>query len=146
MTGPHPGAPGHGVDEEHDGKVSEPPGTVPPATVSGDVAYLHPCGEFDMANQHELGTAIHHAMISGYRLVVVDLGDVTFIDASVIRMFLRSLRLAQDRGRGLRLENVAGVAELILRALQIGPPLWDGADDARDTDAADGAEESRAAH
>jgi len=105
-------------------------GPMPPASVSGDlddiddIAVLHPCGEFDLANHHQLGTEIHHAVISGHRLVVVDFGEVTFIDASVIRMLLRHQRLAESRGCRLNLVNVKGVAELILRALHIGPPLW----------------------
>jgi len=94
-------------------------------SLSGDVAVLHPSGEFDMANEQELSIAIHHAVISGHRLVVVDFGEVTFIDASVIRMLLHSLRLAESRGCVLNLVNVTALPELILRALQIGPPIWD---------------------
>ena len=104
-----------------------------PVSVRGDVAVVRPCGEYDMANQQELGTAIHNAVISGYRLVVVDLDEVTFIDASVVRMLLRSQRLAESRGCGLHVVNAAGVAELLLRALQIGRPLWDDLEQPRAT-------------
>ncbi|HZM81456.1 MAG TPA: STAS domain-containing protein [Candidatus Limnocylindrales bacterium] len=122
MTGPDLGASQRCLDHEFDERLA----TVPPAAVSGDTAVLRPRGEFDLANRRELDTAIHDAVISGYGQVIVDLSEVTFIDASVIHTLLRNQRLAESRGRRLNLVNAAATAALILRALHIGLPLWDG--------------------
>jgi len=118
MTGPD--APGTYVEQ---------PAAVLPAIVDGDVAMLRPCGEFDIANQRDLGAAIHDAIISGHRSIIVDLREVTFIDASTIHMLLRNQRLAESRGCGLSLINLTAASALILRVLHIGPPLWNDTED-----------------
>jgi anti-anti-sigma factor len=82
---------------------------------------ITPRGELDIATQGELRAVLgRHA---GVATMVLDLGELRFIDTSGLRLVLETAEAARRNGRALavlpgnaavqRLFDVAGVAELV---------------------------------
>ena len=64
--------------------------TTPPVVVAA--------GEFDAASSVDLGQALDAALGAG-KGVTLDLGAVTFIDSSALRVIITAQRRASDAGR-----------------------------------------------
>ncbi|GAA2360276.1 hypothetical protein Cme02nite_37340 [Catellatospora methionotrophica] len=97
--------------------------SVPPPQLShhvlatGGVVRVALAGEVDLAVADDLLGWLATAAAEHPGLAVeVDMTEVTFIDSSGIRAFVRARNDAVSAGRGLRLVNTAGMA---LRVLQV---------------------------
>lgn len=91
-------------------------------SVNDGVAVLRPSGEFDIATASTLGDALADVCTAGLD-VVLDLGDVAFMDAAAMghiagaaaRLTDAGCRLEVVRARGLhrRLFEVLGLSQLL---------------------------------
>lgn len=79
-------------------------------------------GEVDMAVREQAGGALHEVATSG-RPVVVDLGDVTFLDSTGVAFLLRCLRVAQEQGVSCVLRAVPDGVARVLRVLGLAEVL-----------------------
>src|SRR4051794_3850286 len=59
---------------------------------------VEPHGELDIATSPDLAAALHAAIESGRRFVVLDLGEVWFLDASTLGVMLGGHRRLENRG------------------------------------------------
>src|SRR5204863_6634332 len=59
---------------------------------------VEPHGELDIATAPELEAALDAAIECARRFVVLDLGEVCFLDASTLRVMLRAHRRLEERG------------------------------------------------
>ena len=71
-----------------------------------DALVVAVAGELDMETAAELRPCLETALEAGDGHVVVDLGDVTFIDSSGIALLVAVRRAAIDGGRRLELLNI----------------------------------------
>jgi anti-anti-sigma factor len=82
---------------------------------SDDALRLRVAGEIDLSNIEALQAEVANAVESGEtRLVVVDLAEVTFLDSSGISALLKGRRLADDAGKGFRVEGAQGMVREVL--------------------------------
>jgi anti-anti-sigma factor len=74
-------------------------------STSSDTVRLSLAGEFDMSNCELIITAVTDALRAGPAVIVIDVTDVTFIDAATVRVLI-GCRQACGRARTmLRLSN-----------------------------------------
>jgi anti-anti-sigma factor len=78
-------------------------------------------GDFDLAARDPLGGALASALRAGD--VVVDVGDVTFLDCSAIGVLTRGLRRAWREGRGLQVVNAHGSVRQMLELTGVAQEL-----------------------
>jgi anti-anti-sigma factor len=78
-------------------------------------------GEFDLAARDELESALASALRAGD--VVVDMGEVTFLDCSGVGVLTRGLSQAWREGRGLRVVNAAGSVRHMLELTGVAQEL-----------------------
>lgn len=78
-----------------------------PATVSisGNVARINLSGEFDFSSQEDLKQVFEKAVSTSALEVQIDMQATTFIDSSVIRMFLKLHNLARQNKKSLTFIN-----------------------------------------
>lgn len=110
-----------GAEAVDDEVFSEPGGVR--VVGEGDRTAVWMWGEHDLATVGDLSTALVEAVTVAGRDVVVDLGDVEFMDASTLGSLVRGRHLLEGRGRRLtvraprrsprRLLVISGLAELI---------------------------------
>jgi anti-sigma B factor antagonist len=84
-------------------------------------AIVRVSGEIDLATAGALGERLARIVDGGARRLVVDLGEVRFVDSSILGPLLCTHRRLLARGGALR---IAGVTERALRVLGI---VGDGA-------------------
>jgi len=89
-----------------------------PATIStsGNIARINLAGEFDFSSQDELKQVFEKALISA-QTIHLDMQHATFIDSSVIRMFLKLNDTARKNNKSLIIINCN---QRILEILAIG--------------------------
>jgi anti-anti-sigma factor len=63
---------------------------------------VRPCGEIDIATVPFVHASLAAALSDGFRSVVLDLSDTTFIDSSGIALALDAFERATSRGIGFR--------------------------------------------
>ena len=73
--------------------------------VSTAVTRIRPSGEIDMAVADRLEQILTAHLANGAVRVVVDLGDVSFLDSSGIRALVIAHQFAKEHQRSLRVEN-----------------------------------------
>jgi anti-sigma B factor antagonist len=69
-------------------------------------------GEFDMSEVDPFRACIDGVIGSAEGAVVIDLGDVTFIDSSAISALLSARERLADQNRALQLRHTASVARV----------------------------------
>ncbi len=79
-------------------------------SADGDDVTLHLVGDFDLTAAENFRSCIEGAVDGNLGAVVVDLGDVAFIDSTGISALLVMRRRLQGQGRGLRVANVSAEA------------------------------------
>jgi anti-anti-sigma factor len=75
---------------------------------------LRAVGPFDMSNRHLLAAAIRTVSAGGFAMVEIDVRDVTFIDAGVIRVLVEGRELLSGVGCVLRIVGASGACALVL--------------------------------
>ena len=81
-------------------------------------------GELDMGCSDELLTAVTSVVASDTTgTVIVDLGNVSFIDSVAVRTLLEGYRAADEAGQSLQIRNAHGVVREILSILVLLPIL-----------------------
>lgn len=65
--------------------------------VDAETYAVAPHGELDIATAPQLEASLQAAIGSGRRVVVLDLGDVWFVDAGTLRLMLRAHRRLEER-------------------------------------------------
>lgn len=70
--------------------------------VSPPDVFVRPCGELDLFSAHQLSRDIHDAVDEGCRRVMLDLAEVTFIDAGALRVLERLHTQMAAAGGSLR--------------------------------------------
>ena len=84
-----------------------------------------PKGAVDIATCGELESRLREVIESGATIVVLDLGEIDFIDSSGIRVIVRGARHLQERGGRLLVENTSGATQRILEITGILEHLRD---------------------
>jgi len=79
------------------------------------VALIHPSGRLDLLTAAELRQQLQQRVAEGNRLLVVDLGDVSFTDSSGLGMLISGLKVARLAGGDLRLARANDQVKLILK-------------------------------
>jgi len=74
-------------------------------TISGKTARVHLSGNFDFSTQEELSKAFDSALNSETGEVEIDMENVTFIDSSVIRTFLKLHESVRKKKKTLAIRN-----------------------------------------
>ena len=74
-----------------------------PATIAmtGTVARIGLLGDFDFSNQDELRLAFDQVISASEGEIEIDLENTSFIDSSVIRLFLKLLDMAEKSNKSL---------------------------------------------
>jgi anti-sigma B factor antagonist len=99
---------GHRRGQEHDGFAST---LVVTRTDTVDGVHLTAAGEIDLDSAPILTAALHHAIHDGDGPIVIDLGDVTFIDSSGVNALVTALQSARAR---LRLRTLHPAVKRVL--------------------------------
>ncbi|WP_421119733.1 STAS domain-containing protein [Aquihabitans daechungensis] len=87
-----------------------------------DEVIVHPYGDVDTATAGALSLVLDQAMMQGRR-VVVDLEDVTFIDARGIATVLEAAQTLTDRGGGLGVRAASATVARVFEQLGGEIPL-----------------------
>jgi anti-anti-sigma factor len=77
------------------------------------------CGEIDLANAAEIEALLLRACAGPNRVVNVDLGAVTLIDACGLRSCLDAQRQAREEGRDLVFSAPQGIVARVIRVLEL---------------------------
>jgi anti-anti-sigma factor len=80
----------------------------------GDAVWLRVAGELDLATTGELSTALSEAERSNPPVVVLELSNVEFADATALRVFVAASRRARLRDRRFVLARPSGVLQRML--------------------------------
>ncbi|GIE81599.1 hypothetical protein Aph02nite_75490 [Actinoplanes philippinensis] len=83
-------------------------------TGSPDTAQLHAHGEFDRDNCDQIATAVAEVIVTGPTRIVLDLAEVTFIDAATMRALAVAGDVAATAGATLHVQNATGIVALVL--------------------------------
>ena len=81
---------------------------------SGGAVVVRLAGRLDLASAAEVKQRLTRAIAEGHRRLVVDLGDVTFIDSSGLGALIGGLKAARLQRGDLRIARPAEQARLVL--------------------------------
>lgn len=82
---------------------------------SGHTAHLRVFGEIDIATAPILERSLHAAESNGDTAIVIDLEQVSFMDASGLRVFLGAARRASQGGRTLAITRAPARVQRVFR-------------------------------
>jgi len=86
---------------------------------------LRVSGEVDLATWDTFRAALDGAVDGAAGgAVVVDLGELSFLDAGGVSILLGAWRAARGRGGDLRVENATGTVAAVLRVLDLADVLY----------------------
>ena len=104
----------------------QPPLLVCSAETAGDGIVLVPVGELDAFVAPNLRELLRRTIADdAYRIVVVDLSGVTFLDSAILGTLVGGLRQAKERGSEFRLVFPPGSARRIFELTSIDRVLPD---------------------
>ena len=92
-----------------------PRGVLVTTRLEGDTAVLRVEGDVDLSSSGPLEASVASVVDSGVRRLVLDLGDVAFLDCAGIRLLLTVRELTESKGGWLRLERVPPMVLRVLR-------------------------------
>jgi len=85
------------------------------SSTEADGARLTLTGELDIATAPTLEQAVHGALQGGVRRVLIDLGGLSFVDSSGLRLFIMLSQRAPQEGWTLQLTRPADTAMSVFR-------------------------------
>jgi anti-sigma B factor antagonist len=71
-------------------------------------------GDFDMSEVDTFDQAIDELVEGGGRLLILDLGDVSFLDSSGLRAVIRAKKLLAEHDGRLAITGLSGAAQRVL--------------------------------
>ncbi len=92
-------------------------------TSHDDAVHVFVTGAMDMASANELLEFIEGAGRSDLREVVLDLGEVKFMDSFGVNALLQAARLLRDREGGLSITNVRDEVRMTISMAGVGSLL-----------------------
>jgi anti-sigma B factor antagonist len=92
----------------------------------GDALHLGLVGEFDLSEVDCFRACVEGAVESNGGSVVIDLGDVTFIDSTAITALLEVRRRCDGDGRQLRFENASASVTRVFELTGLTEVFMDG--------------------
>ncbi len=84
---------------------------------------IRPCGELDIATSEQLRAELAAAAGTGVSEVIVDLTDVTFLDASAIGVLVSTASELRQQQRALLLAHPGPLARKLLHICRLGRVL-----------------------
>lgn len=84
-------------------------------TVDGKLAVLRPAGRLNMVAAPALKTMVEQTLADGQNRIVVDLTETTFVDSSGLGALIAGLKAARAAGGDLRISDVPGQVNTVLR-------------------------------
>ncbi len=85
-------------------------------TTSQDINHYHALeGRYDALRASELDQQLQQLLDTGADTIVLDLGDVTYVSSSALRVLLLAHRQASDEGSKLVLTNIPQRVMRVLR-------------------------------
>lgn len=81
---------------------------------NGDALVVKAFGEMDIASAKSLEKELRHAFSNGTSSVLLDLGDVSFIDAGGLSVLLAAARLSVANDRPLRIVRVSSTVGRVI--------------------------------
>jgi anti-sigma B factor antagonist len=90
------------------------PGFTVRTDVRNGVARLALAGELDMAVAPTLEVELSRVENDGVSSLLLDLGELTFMDSTGLHLLLRATRRAKDNGHDLAIVGVGGVPRRVL--------------------------------
>lgn len=89
-------------------------------TRGGSPAWIvSPKGTVDLATCERLAGQIGEVIGSGATMIVLDLGEVEFLDSSGIRVIVHAAREMEERDGKLLVENASGATQRVLEVTGI---------------------------
>jgi anti-anti-sigma factor len=86
--------------------------------VGSAAAIVRPVGEFDLSRERELAMELSSAIEDG-RPLVVDLGETTFLDSTVLGVLLTAQQRCDLRGLGFAIALPEGSAHTVRNGLRL---------------------------
>ena len=80
----------------------------------GQVAIVTPEGRLDLASAPEFKQTLNNVVDAGYRILIVDLSNVPFLDSSGLGALISGMKATRLSGGDLRIAQVGEQARLIL--------------------------------
>lgn len=71
-------------------------------------------GEVDAASSGALRSGVKDALAGGYKKVLLDLTDVSFIDSAGLRVLIDSQKLGENTGVSVKIESASDVVKRLL--------------------------------
>ena len=96
----------------------------------GSTSIVSASGEIDLSTAETFKTALDEAMASGAREVIVDLGQVTFLDSTGIGVLAGTLRSRSERSVGLVVSGGPVEKVLMLTGMDRVFPMYQSQEDA----------------
>jgi anti-anti-sigma factor len=84
------------------------------AALAGEPLVITVRGEVDLATAPELESCVQQALVAAGDSVLLDLGGLTFIDSSGLRVLVALSNHARAKGAAISLRNVPRHAERVL--------------------------------
>ncbi len=91
--------------------------------VQRDAVHIAPVGEIDVATGVELEAQLHVLRASGFARIILDLGNVTFIDSTGVRIILAEEEFARSDGHDFSLISGPPAVERVLDICGVGKHL-----------------------
>jgi anti-anti-sigma factor len=106
------------------------------AEVVGDVGVLRVHGEVDHGSAPEFQACAEILLHDGVRSLVLDLGDVAYLDSSGLKVIIRARNLAHERGGTVTVRHASPIVRRVMDVTGLGPllvpgPVGDGGAEAR---------------
>jgi anti-anti-sigma factor len=114
-----------GAGPERDRSAAPADAVTPAEAAEAHAWVVAPKGALDVATCSELEERLDEVIDKGATIVVLDLGEVDFIDSSGIRVIVRAGRRLVDDGGRLLVENTSGATQRILEVTGILEHLRD---------------------
>jgi anti-anti-sigma factor len=89
----------------------------------GNGLVVRAAGELDMTTTDALENDLLRAFESGAGSIVLDLGEITFIDSTGLRLLLWAANRSHENGERLRIDCGAGAVRRLLEVTQLDRSL-----------------------
>ncbi|CAA9215691.1 MAG: hypothetical protein AVDCRST_MAG77-183 [uncultured Chloroflexi bacterium] len=89
--------------------------TVTPGPIGAGIAVVSLCGRLDLLSAAAVKQRLATEVAAGHKKLIVDLGDVAFIDSSGLGALISGLKAARQAGGDLRIARPCDQARLVMK-------------------------------